>query len=138
MSFNQEDGEQTDDYRNKKFNKIGDRGIMTGIWLEHCQACSVPEIASVFNRSGIDYDIITGYLESPEFKKMKSHLNDGGFVVFRTELTDNIEDFSTWWYPKDPTHITMFSSKSMDYVASLLGGAVLGCDKKNITVIKVG
>jgi len=48
------------------FNKLGDRGKMTGIWLEHCQACSVPEIASVFNRSGIGYDFVTGYLEDPE------------------------------------------------------------------------
>ena len=28
------------------FNKLGDRGKMTGVWLEHCQACSVPEISS--------------------------------------------------------------------------------------------
>ena len=48
------------------FNKLGDRGKMTGIWLEHCQACSVPEIASVFNRSGIQYDIVTGYLQDEE------------------------------------------------------------------------
>ena len=45
------------------FNKLGDRGKMTGVWLEHCQACSVPEIASVFNRSGIQYDFVTGYLQ---------------------------------------------------------------------------
>lgn len=44
------------------FNKLGDRGKMTGVWLEHCQACAVPEICSVFNRSGIRYDIVTGYL----------------------------------------------------------------------------
>ena len=48
------------------FNNLGDRGKMTGVWLEHCQACSVPEIASVFNRAGIDYDFVTGYLEDPE------------------------------------------------------------------------
>jgi L-arabinose isomerase len=48
------------------FNALGDRGKMTGVWLEHCQACSIPEIASVFNRSGIGYDIVTGYLEDPE------------------------------------------------------------------------
>jgi len=48
------------------FNKLGDRGRMTGIWLEHCQACSVPEIASVFNRSGIQYDIVTGHLKDEE------------------------------------------------------------------------
>lgn len=48
------------------FNALGDRGKMTGIWLEHCQACSVPEIASVFNRAGIQYDFVTGYLEDKE------------------------------------------------------------------------
>lgn len=48
------------------FNALGDRGKMTGVWLEHCQACSVPEIASVFNRSGIKYDFVTGYLQDKE------------------------------------------------------------------------
>jgi L-arabinose isomerase len=48
------------------FNKLGDRGKMTGIWLENCQACSVPEIAAVFNRSGIQYDFVTGYLQDDE------------------------------------------------------------------------
>jgi L-arabinose isomerase len=47
----------------KAFNALGDREKMTGVWLEHCQACSVPEIACVFNRSGIRYDFVTGYLE---------------------------------------------------------------------------
>jgi L-arabinose isomerase len=50
----------------EKFNALGDRGKMTGIWLEHCQACSVPEIASVFNRSGIRYNIVTGHLKDNE------------------------------------------------------------------------
>jgi len=48
------------------FNSLGDRGKMTGLWLEHCQACSVPEIASVFNRSGIKFDFVTGYLQQDE------------------------------------------------------------------------
>ena len=48
------------------FNKSGDSGRMTGIWLEHCQACSVPEIACVFNRTGIRYEIVTGYLKDEE------------------------------------------------------------------------
>jgi len=44
------------------FNKLGDRGLMTGIWLEHCQSCSAPEIACAFNRAGIAYHLVTGYL----------------------------------------------------------------------------
>jgi L-arabinose isomerase len=44
-------------------NALGDRGKMTGEWLAHCQACSVPEFASVFKRAGIRYEIVTGYLQ---------------------------------------------------------------------------
>lgn len=44
------------------FNALGDRGRMTGEWLAHCQACAVPEIASVFNRAGIDYHLVSGVL----------------------------------------------------------------------------
>ncbi len=45
------------------FNSLGDRGLMTGEWLAHCQACSVPEIANVFNSCGIDYRLVTGWLK---------------------------------------------------------------------------
>ncbi|MCL1921118.1 MAG: L-fucose/L-arabinose isomerase family protein [Kiritimatiellaeota bacterium] len=48
-----------------KFNALGDRGLMTGVWLEHCQSCSAPEIACVFNRAGIDYHLVTGHLQDP-------------------------------------------------------------------------
>jgi L-arabinose isomerase len=48
------------------FNALGDRGLMTGVWLEHCQACSAPEIACAFNRAGIAYHLVTGHLQDPE------------------------------------------------------------------------
>lgn len=47
----------------ESFNKLGDRGVMTGEWLAHCQVCSIPEIASVFNNADIQYTIVTGYLD---------------------------------------------------------------------------
>ena len=50
----------------EKFNALGDRGLMTGVWLEHCQACSAPELACVFNRAGIAYHLVTGHLQDPE------------------------------------------------------------------------
>lgn len=50
----------------KTFNAMGDLGKMTGEWLAHCQSCSVPEIASVFNRSGIRYEFVTGYLHEEQ------------------------------------------------------------------------
>ena len=44
-------------------NSMDDRGKMTGEWLAPCQACFAPEFACVFNRAGIHYDIVTGYLQ---------------------------------------------------------------------------
>lgn len=48
------------------FNALGDRGMMTGEWLAHCQACSAPEIACVFNRAGVPYHLVTGTLNDDE------------------------------------------------------------------------
>jgi L-arabinose isomerase len=48
-----------------KFNSMGDRGKMTGEWLAYCQSCVTPELAGVFNRAGIKYHLITGYLDEP-------------------------------------------------------------------------
>ncbi|MDY9918471.1 MAG: L-fucose/L-arabinose isomerase family protein [Proteiniphilum sp.] len=49
-----------------KLNSMGDRGAMTGEWLANCQACSIPEFSSVFNRGHIRYDIVSGYLDDNE------------------------------------------------------------------------
>ncbi len=48
------------------FNNLPSREAMTGEWLAHCQACSTPEIASVFKRAGIDYHLVTGVLDDEE------------------------------------------------------------------------
>jgi L-arabinose isomerase len=51
----------------ESFNGMGDRTAMTGEWLAYCAACPVPEIANVFNRSGIAFHQITGMLgEDPQ------------------------------------------------------------------------
>ena len=46
------------------FNQLQDRGKMTGEWLAWCQACPVPEIANVFQRSRIPFFQVSGMLEN--------------------------------------------------------------------------
>mgnify|MGYP001328511620 CR=1 FL=1 len=71
------------------FNSLGDRGKMTGEWLAHCQACSVPEIANVFNRSGIRYEFVTGYLhEEQAWTEIKEWIGAAG--VARTMQTNRL------------------------------------------------
>jgi L-arabinose isomerase len=51
----------------QRFNRMGDRTAMTGEWLAYCAACPVPEIANVFQRSGIAFHQVTGVLnDDPE------------------------------------------------------------------------
>lgn len=49
------------DYR--RINGLSDRTAMTGEWLAYCQACPMPEIANVFQRSRIPFYQVTGMLE---------------------------------------------------------------------------
>jgi len=65
-----------------KFNALGDRGLMTGVWLEHCQACSAPELACVFNRAGIPYHLVTGYLhDSAAWAELRAWTNAARVMV---------------------------------------------------------
>jgi len=49
------------------FNTMTNRTAMTGEWLAWCAACPVPEIANVFNRTGIRFQQVTGMLhDDPE------------------------------------------------------------------------
>src|SRR5450755_4176481 len=46
----------------ESFNRLPDRNQMTGEWLAWCQTCPVPEIANVFQRSGIRFFQVTGMM----------------------------------------------------------------------------
>lgn len=50
-----------------KIRDMTDRGERTGEWLAHCQACSAPELANVFNRAGIRYQLIVGALKGDNY-----------------------------------------------------------------------
>jgi L-arabinose isomerase len=50
----------------ESFNAMDDRTAMTGEWLAFCSACPVPEIANVFNRTGIRFHQVTGMLHEEE------------------------------------------------------------------------
>lgn len=69
------------------FNALEDRGVMTGKWLENCQACSIPEISSVCNQAGVSYEIISGYLDENEsLKEMEDWVKAFGI---KQEMSEN-------------------------------------------------
>jgi L-arabinose isomerase len=48
------------------FNSLNHRTKMTGEWLAFCSPCPVPELANVFNRTGIRFHQVTGMLHNDE------------------------------------------------------------------------
>lgn len=52
---------------------LPDRGVRTGEWLAHCQACSAPELANVFNRAGIHWEMIVGALHNDPHVWQQTH-----------------------------------------------------------------
>ena len=63
------------------FNNLPSREEKTGEWLAYCQACSVPEVSSVFNRAGIEYHLVTGTLDDPEAWNEIKNWVDAAYVV---------------------------------------------------------
>lgn len=62
-------------------NSLPDRVKMTGEWLAHCQTCVVPELACVFSRAGIKYDILTGHLQDSAVWAELRNWIDAAFAV---------------------------------------------------------
>jgi L-arabinose isomerase len=62
------------DYRT--LNAMKDRAAMTGLWLEYCSACPVPEIANVLTRAGFAFHQVTGFFDDePTWEEIEAWLN---------------------------------------------------------------
>lgn len=54
-------------------------------------------------------------------KEALRSLKDGGFCILRSNLFDgSLQDFDPWWYRQDPTHISFFTVRAIEELASRL------------------
>jgi SAM-dependent methyltransferase len=63
-------------------------------------------------------------------------LKPDGFVYIRTRLYDPVEDFLSWWYTKDITHINFFCEKTMQVAALMMGKRVVRTNGKDTVVLQ--
>jgi hypothetical protein len=89
------------------------------------------------------YDLITStevfeHLKNPKetLEFFKNHLNKNGHIALMTLFHSNDkEEFLNWWYPRDPTHITFFTPKTFEVLASSCGLKVVKTDKKRVILL---
>ncbi len=51
-----------------------------------------------------------------EFKKLRLLLKPEGQLYIKTSLTDQVQDFTQWYYQRDPSHVSFYNIKSLRYI----------------------
>lgn len=63
--------------------------------------------------------------------------NPGTKILLRTGLYENPEDFKTWWYHHDVTHINFFTFATLGFFATQAGMVVLERKSKDTVVLGI-
>lgn len=67
---------------------------------------------------------------------LQKHLLPGGSVLIKTQLYPSCDNIDTWWYAADPTHIMLFSEKSIEEFAEGLNGKLESRLAKDLFIIR--
>lgn len=75
-----------------------------------------------------NYDFITStetweHFRNPavEIERQVNLLKPGGILAVMTQMLSPTQDFSEWYYQRDPTHIGFFQRATMKFIAEHLG-----------------
>lgn len=78
------------------------------------------------------YDFITCtetaehfYWPGEEFRRLDALLAPGGWLGLMTGIFHPDQDFATWWYVRDPTHVVFYSPETLEWIARHHGWALV-------------
>jgi 2-polyprenyl-3-methyl-5-hydroxy-6-metoxy-1,4-benzoquinol methylase len=52
-----------------------------------------------------------------EFELLHTLVKSGGWLSLMTRILEPNQSFENWWYAKDPTHVSFYSSTSVHWIA---------------------
>jgi len=65
------------------------------------------------------------------------HLNENGYIVLMTKFPPKEDEaFLNWWYRRDPTHISFFTSKSFEVMGKRTGLKVIKTMNDNVVIFQ--
>ncbi len=56
------------------------------------------------------------YSPAGEFERLHRILKPGGWLALMTKLLGPGQSLATWWYAKDPTHVSLYSRDTLDWI----------------------
>jgi 2-polyprenyl-3-methyl-5-hydroxy-6-metoxy-1,4-benzoquinol methylase len=69
-----------------------------------------------------------------EVRRVMRLLVPSGYLIVRTELLADLQNFASWWYIRDCTHINFFSLTAMRYVAERIAKPLCFTNNKNVCI----
>lgn len=69
-------------------------------------------------------------------RKMVTLLKPEGYLALMTETWVNKEQFSTWYYKRDPTHVSFYHLNTIQYLCKSLGFVMVYSDMKRCYILK--
>jgi len=71
------------------------------------------------------------------FGAIARRLEPGAVLAIRTRFApERREDFASWWYRRDPTHVGFFSARSLARLAEILGLEILRIETPDLAVFR--
>jgi len=64
--------------------------------------------------------------------KLVSYVKPGGYGTIRTEFYPARENFPSWWYIQDKTHLSFYSPETFIWILKVLGCSLFYTNNKNI------
>ncbi|MEX0684537.1 MAG: class I SAM-dependent methyltransferase [Balneolales bacterium] len=71
-----------------------------------------------------------------ELKRLKKLLSPGGIITIMTIQWANLEDFPSWHYAKDPTHVSFFHPMTFRFICNHYGFELLPSNNKRVIILK--
>ena len=56
-----------------------------------------------------------------EFARLDRMLRSPGWLGLMTELRRDDRDFAEWWYVRDPTHVSFYRPRTLEWIAAAVG-----------------
>ncbi|MDQ3395356.1 MAG: class I SAM-dependent methyltransferase, partial [Bacteroidota bacterium] len=73
---------------------------------------------------------------SADIRKIVSLLKPNGTLTIMTERWETLDQFKTWYYKNDPTHVSFFHTITFAYISNILGLEKLYQDNNRVIIFK--
>ncbi len=71
-----------------------------------------------------------------EIERLKALLKPSGILVVMTEFYQSTENFQSWWYTRDFTHVSFYNENTFRHIGQHFGFRQLHCDGQRVVILQ--